>query len=94
MPKDQAEKLLKSIPGWTLVDNTLVKEYKFKEYLQGLEFAYSLGKTAEQEDHHPDILIKWRRVQVFLTTHNIKGLSDNDFIMAAKADEEYKKLQG
>jgi len=48
-----------------------------------------LGKTAEEEDHHPDILIKWRRVRVTLTTHAIKGLSENDFIIAAKSEAIY-----
>ena len=90
MPKETAEKYLHDLPGWTLVDNRIEKEYRFKSYLDGLEFAYSLGKTAEQEDHHPDILVRWRRVKVTLTTHAIKGLSENDFIMAAKADELYR----
>lgn len=92
MPKIEAEKFLKDIPGWILVDSSIEKEYKFNAYLDGLEFAYSLGKTAEKEDHHPDILIKWRHVKVTLTTHAIKGLSENDFIIAAKADEIYNRI--
>jgi 4a-hydroxytetrahydrobiopterin dehydratase len=89
--KEDAQKYLQGLPGWTLDDNQIDKEFKFKAYLDGVEFACSLGKTAEKEDHHPDILIKWRRVT--LTTHAIKGLSENDFIMAAKAEEIYRKLQ-
>ena len=74
--------------------NILKKSYRFGKYLDGLEFAYQLGKTAEEEeDHHPDILVKWRRVKVTLTKHAIKGLSENDFIMAAKAEEIYKKMR-
>jgi len=91
--KEDAQKYLQELPGWTQNDNQIDKEFKFKAYLDGVEFAYSLGKTAENEDHHPDILIKWRRVKVTLTTHAIKGLSENDFIMAAKAEEIYRKLQ-
>jgi 4a-hydroxytetrahydrobiopterin dehydratase len=91
--KDEAEKYLRELPGWTLSENQIDREYSFKNYLDGVEFAYSLGKTAEDENHHPDILIKWRKVKVMLTTHAIKGLSENDFIMAAKADEIHKKLQ-
>ena len=91
--KEDAQKYLQELPGWTLNDKQIDKEFKFKAYLDGVEFAYSLGKTAENEDHHPDILIKWRRVKVTLTTHAIKGLSENDFIMAAKAEEIYRKLQ-
>jgi 4a-hydroxytetrahydrobiopterin dehydratase len=91
--RDDAEKYLRELPDWMLGENQIDKEYKFKNYLDGVEFAYSLGKTAEDENHHPDILIKWRRVKVMLTTHAIKGLSENDFIMAAKADEIHRKLQ-
>jgi 4a-hydroxytetrahydrobiopterin dehydratase len=91
--REDAEKYLQELPDWTLTENQIDKEYKFKNYLDGLEFAYSLGKTAEEENHHPDILIKWRRVKVMLTTHAIKGLSENDFIIAAKADEIHRKLQ-
>jgi 4a-hydroxytetrahydrobiopterin dehydratase len=90
---EDAQKYLRELPGWTLSENQIDKEFKFKAYLDGVEFAYSLGRTAEEEDHHPDILIKWRRVKVILTTHAIKGLSENDFIMAAKAEEIYRKLQ-
>jgi len=89
MSRAQAEKYMPEIPGWTLYDDRIEKEYRFSRYLDGLEFAYQLGKIAEEQDHHPDILIKWRRVKVTLTTHAIKGLSTNDFIMAAKAEEIY-----
>jgi len=92
MSKEDAQRYLREIPGWMLDDNYIVREYKFKNYLDGLEFAYSLGKIAEGEGHHPDTLIKWRRVKVSLTTHAIKGLSENDFIIAAKAEEVYKKF--
>jgi len=84
--RKDAEKYLKSLPGWELADDKIVKEYGFRTYLRGLEYAYRLGKIAEKEDHHPDILVRWKRVRVTLTTHAIKGLSENDFIIAAKAE--------
>ena len=87
MLRAEAEKYIPEIPGWILFDDHIEKEYKFSSYLDGLEFAYRLGKTAEEQDHHPDILIRWKRVKVTLTTHAIKGLSTNDFIMAAKAEK-------
>jgi len=74
-----------------LVGNQIEKVFRFKSYVDGLEFAFALGKAAEEEDHHPDILIMWRRVRVTLTTHAINGLSENDFIMAAKANELYNR---
>ena len=86
---NEAEKYLQSLEGWIIVDNRLEKEYRFASYLKGLEFAYHMGKIAENEGHHPDMLIKWRRVHVAWTTHAIRGLSENDFIMAAKSDREY-----
>jgi len=94
MPRAQAEKYMPEIPGWTLYDGHIEKEYRFSKYLDGLEFVYQLGKTAEEQGHHPDILIKWRRIKVTLTTHAIKGLSINDFIMAAKAEEIYMEKEG
>jgi 4a-hydroxytetrahydrobiopterin dehydratase len=93
MSRKDAEKYLREAPGWMLSGDYIVKEFKFGTYLDGLEFAYSLGKIAEQEDHHPDILIKWKRVNVTLSTHDIKGLSENDFIIAAKTEELYKKFR-
>jgi len=89
MTKAEAQKHLLNLPGWLLSDNKIEKEYKFKTYLEGLDFANKIGHIAEEQDHHPDILIGWRRVRLSLTTHSIKGLSENDFIMAAKAEEAY-----
>jgi 4a-hydroxytetrahydrobiopterin dehydratase len=86
-----AQKYLKEIPGWKLTGDSVAKEFLFRSYLKGLKFAYSLGKVAEEQNHRPDILIGWRKVRVTLTTHDIKGLSENDFIMAAKAEKILRK---
>jgi 4a-hydroxytetrahydrobiopterin dehydratase len=86
MSEEDAREYLEQIPGWALFEDHIVKEFNFNSYLDGLDFAYSLGKTAEEEDHHPDILVKCKRVTVTLTTHDIKGLSKNDFIMKVRAD--------
>lgn len=91
MAREDAQRYLQMIAGWTPVDDHIEKEFRFKTYLDGLEFANALGRIAEHEDHHPDMLVRWRRVKVMLITHNIKGLSENDFIIAAKADELYKQ---
>ena len=91
MSTQRAQQYLTSLQGWTILDNSIVKEYKFKSYLEGLDFANKIGHIAEEQDHHPDILIGWRRVTLTLTTHSIKGLSENDFIMAAKVEKEYAK---
>ena len=88
---EEASELLKDLPGWVLLSNSVQKEFRFKSYLRGLEFACSLGKIAEQENHHPGLFVGWRRVKVVLSTHAIEGLSQNDFVMAAKSELEYSK---
>ncbi len=85
---------MKDLPGWSLQSGSIQKEFRFKSYLAGLEFAYGMGKIAELENHHPDLFIGWRRVRVALSTHAIKGLSQNDFIMAAKSEIEYLEKRG
>ena len=89
MAESDAEHHLLALPGWALLDNKIEREYQFRSYVEGFDFANKIGHIAEEQDHHPDILIGWRRVKLTLTTHSIKGLSENDFIMAAKADREY-----
>src|SRR5438128_2502767 len=89
MAKAEAQKYLLGLPGWLLSDNKIEKEYRFRSYLEGLNFANKIGHIAEEQDHHPVILVGWRRVKLTFTAHSIKGLSENDFIMAAKADREY-----
>jgi len=91
---EEATERLKDLPGWSLQSGSIQKEFRFKSYLAGLDFAYSVGKIAELEDHHPDILIRWRRVRLILSTHAIKGLSQNDFVIAAKSELECKKSAG
>ena len=64
----------------------IAKEVKFKNFAEALAFTNKIGAIAEEEGHHPDIELSWGRVGVSLTTHAIKGLSENDFILAAKLD--------
>lgn len=91
---EEARERLEDLPGWILESSSIQKEFRFKSYLGGLDFAYSVGKIAELENHHPDLLIGWHRVRVVLTTHTIKGLSQNDFVMAAKSELEYSNSTG
>ncbi len=91
MTKREAGELVRVLPGWNLMDGSIEKEFRFNSYTDGLDFAYSVGKIAEEQDHHPDILIKWRRVRLTLSTHSVKGLSENDFIVAAKSELRYRE---
>ena len=81
-----AQVLLKETPGWELSADAkkISRTYKFKNFKEALAFANKVGAIAEEEGHHPDIELGWGRVRVELSTHAIGGLSENDFIVAAK----------
>jgi 4a-hydroxytetrahydrobiopterin dehydratase len=77
-------------PGWKVIDeHYLEKEYEFPDFKHALQFVNDLGQIAEEEGHHPDLFLAWGRVKVSLWTHKINGLSESDFIFAAKCDEQY-----
>ena len=73
--------------GWEVFENTKIKkEFKFKDFKQAICFVNEVANVAEFEGHHPDISIHWNKVLIELWTHAIGGLSENDFIVAAKID--------
>ena len=80
--------LLKQLGNdWQVIDNHhLEKEYHFKNFREALAFTNKVGELAEIEGHHPDIHLSWGKVKIILWTHKINGLSENDFILAAKCD--------
>lgn len=86
--REEAEILLKRVRDWKLSADgkSISKEFKFKNFAEALAFANSVGAIAEEEGHHPDLYVAWGKARVELTTHAIKGLSENDFILAAKID--------
>ncbi|HSH42279.1 MAG TPA: 4a-hydroxytetrahydrobiopterin dehydratase, partial [Arenicellales bacterium] len=79
------------LPDWEIVEAAGVKQlrrqYKLKNFAEALAFANRVGEIAEQEDHHPSILVEYGKVTLTWYTHKIKGLHVNDFIMAARSDE-------
>ena len=78
--------------GWRAVDeHHLEKEYRFPDFRSALAFTNRLGEVAEREHHHPDIHLAWGRVRLEIWTHEIRGLSENDFVLAAKADALYEQ---
>ncbi|MFW9944514.1 MAG: 4a-hydroxytetrahydrobiopterin dehydratase [Candidatus Sifarchaeia archaeon] len=86
----RVSELMKAVPGWTLKKDGVDKIerlYKFKNFKKAMEFVNKVAEIANEQDHHPDILIHWNEVTLTFWTHAIKGLYDNDFIMAAKVDE-------
>ena len=88
MSKEEAEKYLSQIEDeWEIVENKKIeRRFKFKTFREGIEFVNKVARIAEEEGHHPDIIIRYNRVTIELTTHVIHGLSVNDFIVAAKID--------
>lgn len=86
--KDEAQGLLKQVNGWTLSGDSrwISKDFSFKDFGEAFSFAEKVARIAEGERHHPDLIIGWGKATVELTTHAIKGLSENDFILAAKID--------
>lgn len=88
LSKSDAERLLLEIEGWTLdtKGKNISREFQFKDFDKAMDFVNSVADYAEQEGHHPDITILYNKVQLKLSTHAIKGLSENDFILAAKID--------
>ena len=73
--------------GWSVVqEHHLTKTYPFNDFVQALAFVNRVGAVAEAEGHHPDILLSWGRVRVDIWTHKANGLTESDFILAAKAD--------
>ncbi len=75
--------------GWQIInEHHLEKEYIFADFRQALDFTVKVGKVAENQDHHPDIYLAWGKVKLTIWTHKIDGLTESDFILAAKADQE------
>lgn len=74
--------------NWKVInDHHLEKEYFFRDFQTALEFTNKIGELAEQESHHPDIYLTWGKLIVTLWTHKVDGLTENDFILAAKIDQ-------
>jgi 4a-hydroxytetrahydrobiopterin dehydratase len=84
------------VPEWKITEQEGIKKlsrlFRFDDFANALAFTNALGELAEEEDHHPALLTEWGRVTVTWWTHKIRGLHRNDFVMAAKADELYRRL--
>ncbi len=75
-------------PSWAVIDeHHLEKEYTFDDFRQALSFTNKVGELAETQGHHPDILLGWGRTKITILTHKVDGLTESDFILAAKIDE-------
>ena len=91
MNLQEIHKYQKKVDGWNVEPNEkkvyfLEKNFRFKNFLESQKFVNKVGEISEQEGHHPDILFGWGYAKISITTHAIEGLSENDFILAAKID--------
>ena len=94
VPFDISEihKYQKKVDGWNVIKGDknifyLEKKFIFKNFLQSQDFVNNVGKISEEEGHHPDIMFGWGYAKINISTHAIEGLSENDFILAAKIDQ-------
>ena len=88
----EIHKYQKKVDGWDILKDKkeifyLIKKFKFKNFLESQNFINKVGEISENEGHHPDISFGWGYAEVKITTHAIEGLSENDFILAAKIDQ-------
>ena len=91
LSSEEAETYLAELPGWELCAQAtkIQRAFKFKNFVSALDFVNKIGELAEQQGHHPDLTFGWGYCTVMLQTHKIKGLHENDFIMAARIDQLY-----
>ena len=94
LPFDVSEihKYQKKVDGWDILKDIngiffLSKKFKFKNFIESQKFINKIGEISEYEGHHPDISFGWGYAEIKITTHAIEGLSENDFILAAKIDQ-------
>ena len=84
----EVEKYQALVPGWTVVENHhLVRKFTFPDFLQALAATNRVGELAEEQGHHPELQLGWGHVTIEIWTHKIDGLTESDFILAAKIDE-------
>lgn len=80
--------LLAQVPGWDVPnEHHLYRVYKFPDFKQALDFVNKVGAIAEEQQHHPDLLLAWGKVEITIYTHKINGLTESDFVLAAKIDQ-------
>jgi 4a-hydroxytetrahydrobiopterin dehydratase len=92
---EQQRVFAQEVPEWKNIDGKHIqREYKFKTYMDGVAWVQQAGAIADSEDHHPDIHIFYRKVSLDLWTHTVNGLSENDYILAAKLDANYDAFPG
>lgn len=86
LSRGRIDALLKELPGWSYDGKVIAKTYSFKNYYETIAFVNAVAWIVHREDHHPDMSVSYNRCRVEFSTHSIGGISDNDFICAAKIE--------
>lgn len=89
--EDQIQDAMGSIPQWTELNGELQRTYQFDDFTKAIAFVQRVAKAAEHRQHHPDILIRYNKVTLTLTTHDAGGITDKDFQLASEIDELAKQ---
>ena len=84
---DSVEESLMSLEGWVFEDNTIYKEYTFKNYMDSIRFIQDLAKEAEKENHHPDMIVGWCKIKVSFTSHDKGGVTEKCIAMARVSEK-------
>lgn len=91
----ELEELAGRVPGWEVVDgHHLRRDFRFANFREALAFVNRVGELAEEQGHHPDLSLGWGRAEVVVYTHKIDGLTESDFVFAAKADRLVEPPEG
>lgn len=94
LASDAIVDLLGQVPGWSLLDNKLYRSFSFRNYHETIDFVNALAAMVHAEDHHPELFVTYKECGVAFSTHSVHGISENDFICAAKANAIYQKRAG
>ena len=87
LTEEQYNPLLAQLVGWSVIQrHHLEKTFEFKDFVDALAFVNQVGEVAERNGHHPDIYLAWGKVRITIWTHKVNGLTESDFILAAKCD--------
>jgi len=85
---EEINKKLQDLPGWSLVDNSIQKEFTLKDFVDALGFLMKIGFLAEKHDHHPDLFLhSWNKVKIIISTHSEGGLTEKDFNLAEQIEK-------
>lgn len=88
---DQINSNLKNLNEWNYENDSITKQFRFKDFIEALSFVNTVGLEAEKMDHHPDILIfAWNKVKISISTHSASGVTEKDFTLAQKIEERIK----